>query len=203
MLTAGDEFGRTQGGNNNAYCQDNEISWVDWALPGAEPGSSLLAFTRRLLEIRRSLPLLHRGRFLGTAYDAERDLSELRWVSPAGVDLTPEQWNDDHMHCFGLVIDGRAQESNVPRPGADATLLWVLNAYHDAVEFNLPEAPGGSHWCCLLDTNNPTPDTLPVLQAGETYLVTGRSTLLFALEANGDTGRVLGELKEKLVHADA
>ena len=203
MITAGDEFGRTQGGNNNAYCQDNEISWIDWALPEAEPGAALLAFTRRLLEIRRSLPLLHRGRFLGTAYDAERDLSELRWVSPAGVELTPEQWNDDHMRCLGLVIDGRAQESNIPRPGADATLLWVLNAYHDAVEFHLPEAAGGSHWCCLLDTNNPVPDTLPVLGVGEAYLVTGRSTLLFALEANGDTGRVLGELKEGLLHADA
>ncbi len=198
MLTAGDEFGRTQHGNNNAYCQDNEIGWVDWRLVDDDPGRSLLEFTRALLGVRRAMPVLHRGRFLGTAYDSIGDVTELRWVSPSGEDLTTDQWNDDHMRCFGLVLDGRARETNIPRPGADATLLWVLNAHHDVVEFTLPDSPGNMHWSCLVDTNNPAPASLPVLRPREAYLVTGRSSLLFALESDGETGAILDGLKARL-----
>ena len=198
MLLAGDEFGRTQGGNNNAYCQDNEISWIDWTLATQPPGSELHEFTRRLARLRRKLPLLHRGRYLHAGFDETGELSEIRWISPAGVDLTPEQWQDTSMLCLGMILDGRARESNLPRPGHDATLLWIVNAYQDAVEFTLPELPGGSHWACLIDTNRPSPDSLPVCQSREVFTVTGRSTLLFAFEADGETGALLDRLREDL-----
>ena len=201
MLLAGDEFGRTQGGNNNAYCQDNEISWIDWTLATQPPGSELHEFTRRLARLRRKLPLLHRGRYLHAGFDEDGELSEIRWISPAGVDLTPEQWQDTSMLCLGMILDGRARESNLPRPGHDATLLWIVNAYQDAVEFTLPELPGGSHWACLIDTNRPSPpglDSLPVCQSREVFTVTGRSTLLFAFEADGETGALLDRLREDL-----
>ncbi|GAB2892458.1 glycogen debranching protein GlgX [Paraburkholderia jirisanensis] len=204
MLLAGDEFGRTQQGNNNAYCQDNEISWVDW--PGIDDdGRALAGFVRKLTALRHALPVLRRGRFLAgetrsLAGDGDEDLQvkDVTWLSPAGVELNDEQWGDAAMRCFGLVIDGRAQASGIRRPASDATLLIVVNAYHDVVEFKLPEVPGSDQWSCLIDTNAPERDELPEFGSGDTYQVTGRSLLLFALHAQGETQHVFDRLEERL-----
>jgi isoamylase len=203
MLLAGDEFGRTQQGNNNAYCQDNEISWVNWQGIDEE-GRALTEFVKKLTTLRTRLPVLRRGRFLTGEYNAALDVTDTRWLSPAGTDLTQEQWDDAAMRCFGLVIDGRAQESGIRRPASDATLLLVLNAYHDVVNFTLPEIPEGDKWTCLLDTNVPVRDELPAFTSGETYQVTGRSLLLFALDApSRATQRVLDGLEQQLTSDDA
>jgi glycogen operon protein len=103
------------------------------------------------------------------------------------------------MRCFGLVIDGRAQASGIRRPASDATLLLVLNAHHDVVNFTLPEIPEGEQWTCLLDTNVPVRSELPLFSAGDAYQVTARSLLLFALEApSRATQRVFDRLEEQL-----
>jgi glycogen operon protein len=88
------------------------------------------------------------------------------------------------MQCFGMLMDGRAQPTGIRRRGEDATLLMVLNAYHDLVEFSLPETPGGSHWQLLIDTNLADDVELGTFATGEAYGATGRSVLLFALEAD-------------------
>jgi glycogen operon protein len=196
MIVAGDEFGRTQNGNNNAYCQDNEISWVDWNL--TEEGLALADFTRKLTALRRALPVLRRGRFLTGAYDEKLQVTDVRWLSPAGVDLTQEQWDDPTMLCFGMVIDGRARATGIPRPASDATLLLVFNSYHDVVDFTLPEIPGSDQWYCLIDTNAPVREELPVFDSGDIYQVTGRSLLLFALHARGATAQVFKRLAKTL-----
>jgi glycogen operon protein len=196
MLLAGDEFGRTQQGNNNAYCQDNEISWVNWELN--DEGRALADFTRKLTALRHALPVLRRNRFLTGAYDETLKLNEVRWLSPAGVDLTQEQWDDPMMRCFGLVIDGRARATGIMRPASDATLLLVLNAHHEGVNFTLPAIPGSDQWTCLIDTNVPVREELPAFESGEQYTVTGRSLLLFALYARGATRRVFKRLEEAL-----
>ncbi len=116
MLLAGDEFGRTQQGNNNAYCQDNEISWVDWEAID-DDGRALIAFVRKLTTLRHALPVLRRGRFLTGETDEELQVKDVKWLSPAGVELTSEQWDDPAMRCFGLVIDGRAKASGIRRAG--------------------------------------------------------------------------------------
>jgi isoamylase len=152
MIVAGDEFGRTQLGNNNAYRQDNEISWVDWEGID-EDGLALTEFLFKLTTLRHTLPVLRRGRFLTGEFNDELQLSEVKWMSPAGVSLIPEQWTDSLMRCFGLLIDGRAQESGIRKPASDATLLIVLNAHHDVVEFKLPEIPGSDEWQCLIDSS--------------------------------------------------
>ncbi|MBN3757102.1 glycogen debranching protein GlgX [Paraburkholderia sp. Tr-20389] len=197
MMLAGDEFGRTQKGNNNAYCQDNEISWVDWE--GIDDdGRALAEFVRKLTTLRHALPVLRRNRFLTGEMREDIGVKDVKWLSPAGVELTDEQWSDTAMRCFGLVIDGRAQASGIRRPASDATLLVVVNAYHDVVEFTLPEIPGSDQWSCMIDTNAPERDELPDFESGDVYQVTGRSLLLFALHAKGETKRIFQRLEERL-----
>ncbi|MBN3767557.1 glycogen debranching protein GlgX [Burkholderia sp. Ac-20365] len=197
MVLAGDEFGRTQKGNNNAYCQDNEISWVDWKGID-ERGHALAGFVRKLTTLRHTLPVLRRNRFLTGEMREDIGVKDVKWLSPAGVELTDEQWADPAMRCFGLVIDGRAQASGIRRPASDATLLLVINAYHDVVDFTLPEIPGSDQWSCMIDTNAPERDELPDFESGDVYQVTGRSLLLFALHAKGETKRIFQRLEERL-----
>ncbi|ANN66010.1 glycogen debranching protein GlgX [Bordetella bronchialis] len=201
MILAGDEFGRTQHGNNNAYCQDNEISWVDWDI--GDDGQALIEFTRKLTTLRHTLPVLRRGRFLTGEYDEQMNVADVRWISPAGVDIADDQWSDPGMRCFGLIIDGRARATGIRRPASDATLMLVFNAHHDMVEFKVPEIPGSDQWTCMIDTNAPVRTELPSFESGDVYQVTGRSLLLFALQAKGQTGRVLENLEEAMTDEEA
>lgn len=179
MLLAGDEFGRTQNGNNNAYCQDNAISWLNWAIE--KEGKSLQSFTQRVISLRKRFPILRRSRFLTEAYNKDLDVKELTWVSASGQEMQQEEW--DHAQCFGLMLDGRAQPSGIIQRGADATLLLILNSWNDVVEFVLPEAEGGA-WKMLLDTNRPDDgaeienNTFPQKAL---FTVTGHSLLVFEL----------------------
>jgi glycogen operon protein len=200
MLMAGDEFGRTQEGNNNAYCQDTPIGWVNWDI--GPPGEALMRFTKKLIAVRAALPLLRRSRFMTGEWNEELQLKEVRWLSPDGTDMTEEQWGDGNMHCFGLVIDGRAQSSGIKRPGSDATVLLIFNSYHDVVNFTLPEIAGSDQWACLIDTNSPVQEEIHDYESNDVYVVTGRSLLLFALHAKGATQAVFERLYPKLMDTD-
>jgi isoamylase len=180
MLVAGDEFARSQRGNNNAYCQDNEISWVDWE--GIDQnGIALLRFTRRLIAMRAALPMLRRGRFLSGIQDDELGIKDVAWLTPAGDEMSPQHWSDGKARCIGVLLDGRAQETGIRRIGTDATLLLVLNAHNDVVEFTLPAAVGGSEWVRMVDTHRAEDTEIPQLAFGHRYEVTGRSLILFML----------------------
>jgi glycogen operon protein len=189
MLLAGDEFGRTQNGNNNAYCQDNEISWVDWSAID-ENGRLLADFVQRLLAVRAALPMLRRGRFLTGEFDEELGVRDVTWLTPAGNEMAQEHWDDPNARCMGVLLDGRAQETGIRRIGTDSTLLLVLNAHHDVVRFTLPEAVGGNRWARLFDTNLDLTDEVSRHPFGHEYEVTGRSVLLFILEPAHTRGRV-------------
>jgi isoamylase len=189
MLLGGDELGRTQGGNNNAYCQDNEISWIDWE--GADSnGWGLARYTQRMIALRHALPMLRRGRFLTGKEDGDLGVKDVAWLTPSGTEMTPVHWDDDNARCMGVLLDGRAQETGVRRIGTDATLLVVLNAHDDVVKFTLPAAPGGREWVCVVDTNQPHLNSIPRFSFGHVYEVTGRSLLLFMLrpEAGARSG---------------
>ncbi|MBV8167361.1 MAG: glycogen debranching enzyme GlgX, partial [Alphaproteobacteria bacterium] len=182
MLQGGDEMGRSQGGNNNAYCQDNEISWVDWNIDAN--GEALIRFVQRLTALRRQYPVLRRNRFLTAEWNEALGLKDSTWLDPTGREMTPEQWQSPAARCLGLLLDGRAQTSGIRRRGSDATLLLILNAHHDVVEFRLPEVTGGRDWLRLVDTALPEEDDPedPVrLAFDHVYQVTGRSLLLFLL----------------------
>ena len=181
MLLAGDEFGNTQNGNNNAYCQDSEMAWLDWE-DESEERVSLTRFVKRCIELRHKYPVLRRSRFFTGVHNKELDVKDVTWVDPRGQEKTQESWSDPGERCFGMVLDGRAQPTGIVRPGSDATLLLILNAYHDVVDFTLPTVPGGSHWRCLIDTNIPERPDEPRFSSGDVYQVTGRSLLMFVLE---------------------
>jgi isoamylase len=178
MLLAGDEFARTQHGNNNAYCQDNEIGWVDWG--GIDQRArELIAFTRRLIALRNDKAVLRRGRFLTGHYNAELDVKDVTWVTPAGSEMAANDWDNPNARAMGVLLDGRAQPTGIRRQGTDVTLLLVINAYHDVVNFKLPPVVGAACWKLLVDTNQPDIED-PIPFAFETeYQVTGRSLLLF------------------------
>ena len=180
MLLAGDEFGRTQGGNNNAYCQDDEISWLNWDIK--EEGQALIDFVQRLTTLRQTYPILRRSRFLTGAYNEELDVKDVTWVNANGSEMQPADWEDETTRCFGMLMDGRAQTTGIRQRGSDATLLLVLNSYHDLVGFTLPPSPAGQGWKRLIDTNQPGGEE-EVFGFGDNYGVTGRSVLLFVLEA--------------------
>jgi isoamylase len=180
MITAGDEFARSQGGNNNAYCQDNEVSWIDWEGIGPEE-RDLAEFTQRLLILRESLPMLRRGRFLTGRFDEDLGAKDATWLAPDGTEMDQGQWDDASARSFAVIFDGRAQPTGVRRRGADATLLLMFNAYHDMVRYTLPEAVGGNAWMRLVDTNLPDDQDKHAYRPGEGYDVTGRSVLMFVL----------------------
>jgi isoamylase len=178
MILGGDEFARTQHGNNNAYCQDNEIGWVDWE--GIDQRArELMAFTRRLIALRDDKAVLRRGRFLTGHYNGELEVKDVTWLTPAGSEMAPNDWENPNARSMGVLLDGRAQPTGIRRHGTDVTLLLVVNAHHDVVKFKLPDVVGAVCWKLLVDTNQPDIED-PIPFAFETeYQVTGRSLLLF------------------------
>ena len=181
MLLSGDEFGHSQHGNNNAYAQDNEISWLDWMGTTSE-GRALREFTRKIIAARKAFPILFRSRFVIGSYNEELDVKDATWLAPSGEEMSTEQWQDGNARCFGLLLDGRAQETGVKRRGSDATLLFLYNAHFDVVNFTLPTVPEGRDWQGLIDTNQPE-TTLGTFSFGEDYPITGRSMVVLGLSA--------------------
>lgn len=181
MLLAGDEFGRTQRGNNNAYCQDDEISWLDWKL--RPKGKSLVEFVKKLTGLRHKYPVLRRNLFLTGEYNEELGLKDVTWINANGREMEDEQWGDHGMRCFGMLLDGRAQTTGIRQRGKEATLLIIINEHADVVPFKLPDSPGGGEWLLLIDTNNPEgKKQAKNFKIGEAYDITPRSLRMFALE---------------------
>jgi isoamylase len=148
MLLGGDEMGRTQQGNNNAYCQDNEIAWVDWA----QPDTALQDFTRRLVALRKAHPVFRRRRYLSGT-----EASELRWFTPAGTEMTAADWSDEGARAIGLYLDG----SDDPDRAADGTplldddFLVFVNAWWEPLDFVLPITREQASWRIDVDTYDP------------------------------------------------
>ncbi|MNM53730.1 Glycogen debranching enzyme [compost metagenome] len=184
MIVAGDEFSRTQHGNNNAYCQDSEIGWVNWQLD--DEGAALLKFVKRLTKLRLAYPVLRRSRFLVGDYNEAIGVKDVTWLAPDGGEMSVEQWQDSQGRCLGMLMDGRAQVSGIQRPGADATLLLIVNAHHDALMFTLPQVPEGEYWNCLIDTDRPQLRKGERHEFASQFELSGRSLVLLELHREDD-----------------
>jgi glycogen operon protein len=184
MLLAGDEFGRSQRGNNNAYCQDNEINWLNWNDTAAEE-QEFLDFVRRLVNLRHEHPVLRRPRFLhGAQISKSTGLRDIEWISPGGGAMSDYHWQEPKARCFGLLLAGDAGEYFTPEgyPENDDTLLAIFNAGPDQVPFRMPAVKGASGWRCLLDTVNPEQIAGAVaLPANGDFTVEPRSIVVLAL----------------------
>ncbi len=177
MLLSGDELGHSQEGNNNAYCQDNELSWLAWQLDGEQ--REFLEFVRRMIALRRSHPIFCRRRFLAGRGLAGEDLSEVMWLTPAGGEMTPEEWEQHFARCLGMYLDGRTFKSTDPRgnPITDDSFLVLFNAHHEEIPFLLPKPRTGQIWRIEVDTglNASRAQSYP---PGERYPLQGRSLAL-------------------------
>jgi glycogen operon protein len=156
MLLAGDEIGRTQAGNNNGYCQDNEISWVDWSRASSE--RDLLAFTQKLARLRRHHPVFRRRRFFHGAFaGAGEGTADIAWLTPAGDEMTESDWRASYAKSVAVFLNGSAISEPDPRGDrvTDRKFLLLFNAGPDPITFTIPEARLGTDWEIVIDTENP------------------------------------------------
>ncbi len=170
MLLAGDELGRTQGGNNNAYCQDNEISWHDWE----HIDEDLLEFTKQVIALRHDHPSFRRRRYFQG--QPIRGTIDLGWCKPDGSEMTDEDWEAGHARAIGLFVNGEALTHRDQRgqPVVDDSFLLLFNAHHETIEWELPMQWGGP-WTIVLDTTGTHEELVPV---GGTLSVPARAVVV-------------------------
>ncbi|HVE36380.1 MAG TPA: hypothetical protein VNC18_22620, partial [Gemmatimonadaceae bacterium] len=153
MLSHGDEIARTQRGNNNAYAQDNEISWIDWNLDDRK--RQLLAFTRKCLNLRHAHPVLRRRHFFSGEPTIKGGTKDLSWIRPDGEEMTDADWHSGDNHALGMLIYGEATDETDDRgrPIKGETILLILNAGENGISFKLPQIHGSSAmWAEMIDT---------------------------------------------------
>jgi glycogen operon protein len=184
MIAAGDEMGKTQGGNNNAYCQDSEISWLDWDLDDRR--RALLGFTRRLVRLRLDQPVLQRRRFFSGRQLWDSEVKDLAWFRPDGVEMTEEDWRQPFARSVAFLLGGDSiagPDEQGQRILGD-TLLVLMNAWHEAVTYVLPEIEWGREWEILLDTAGASDAKRDLVAARGSVRVEARSLVVLSRPAD-------------------
>jgi glycogen operon protein len=154
MLLAGDELGHSQHGNNNAYCQDNEVSWIERGKAG-DSDAGLLEFVRLLIEIRRSHPVFRRPRFFRGVTTGDSPIKDIQWFASDAREMSEHDWNDSSRRCFGALLGGDVGDRFVSLQGyreVDDSFLIVINGHEFPVSFTLPSTAAAAHWTELVDT---------------------------------------------------
>ena len=183
MLCHGDELGRTQGGNNNVYCQDNEISWIDWSMLEQEKNIAMHGFTKRLINIRKNHPVFRRQRFLaGGPFGSEVKDRDIAWLVPSGKLMTSEDWDFEFGKALMVYLNGNAITETTARGEriTDDSFIMIFNAHHEDIEFTLPKKDLGASWRLIVDTSDSGgyPDEEKLISAEGTIMVQPRSTLI-------------------------
>jgi isoamylase len=190
MLLAGDEFGQSQGGNNNAYCQDNEITWLDWEQIRPED-QALRSFVRTLIRLRRQHRVFSRPRFFRGEVVSEAGLKDITWVTPHGAEPTMDDWGNPVALSLGYVLCGAAGEFYTPggQRDIDESFLVMMNAYYGDLDFQFPQLPVPLEWEALVDTAEPTglAQGGRRWRPGEAYKLRGHSFALFINRATEPT----------------
>ncbi len=189
MICGGDELGRTQCGNNNAYAQDNEISWIDWKLDGEQ--RAFFEFTRRVIQVRKSHPNLRRRKFFQDRR-IEPDAPEqqvngshehdILWLRPEGGEMTSGEWNVSWARCVGLYLNGRTLNdvNAFGEPIGDDTFLILLNPSHGDISFVLPAPRKGTAWQAIIDTRHAIDIEPVLLKDGQPYDLSARCSALLS-----------------------
>ncbi|HYO77616.1 MAG TPA: glycogen debranching protein GlgX [Thermoanaerobaculia bacterium] len=156
MILGGDEFGRTQGGNNNGYCQDNDISWFDWE----KMDDGLRAFVARVVQFRKDHPVFQRRRWFHGRQVRGTGVSDIGWFKPDGELMTDEDWHAGYARTVGVFLNGKAIPTPDHRgePITDDSFYLLFSAHHEPMTFKLPTCPWGDRWEKVIDTNKPIPD---------------------------------------------
>jgi len=179
MLCGGDELGRSQMGNNNAYCQDNELSWYDWGLDDRR--RELLAFTQHLIKIRHDHPVLRRRKFFHGRPIRGKGVKDVMWLRPDGKEMSDEDWNSSWIHSIGMLLIGQVPDEvdeNAESLNDDAFFL-ILNSYHEPISFAVPTPLPGIKWEVTVDTSASKQETVKrLVDGGQAVEVSGRSEIL-------------------------
>jgi glycogen operon protein len=179
MLSHGDEVGRTQLGNNNAYCQDSELSWMDWSL--VEKNADQLAFARKVSRLRRKHPVFRRRRFLkGRPVRSGADAHDIVWLTPAGQEMTGQDWDNDFGKSIAVFLNGEALHAPDRRGErlVDDSFLLCFNAHDQEVIFVMPDGDYANQWTVELDTTSPTGTSERVVDHGDEVALPGRSVVI-------------------------
>ena len=182
MLCGGDECGRTQQGNNNAYCQDNELSWVHWDWSPSQ--KDLADFTAYVIGLRKRYPVLRHRRFFQGRAIRGTDIKDIAWYEPRGTEMTDKAWADHFARCLGVLLNGSTLDEidEHGEPVKADTLFLMVNAHHGRILFRLPAKQAGERWERLLDTSDPkSPPAL--MRRDATYRLEGRSVVVLRLVA--------------------
>ena len=180
MIAHGDELGRTQNGNNNVYCQDNETAWVDW---DSRPEQlELLDFTRALVALRQEHPVFRRRRFFAgdASHGGESELGEIAWLTPSGEHMEDEDWRKVYARAVTVFLNGEA----IPEPGprgeriVDDSFLVLFNGHHEPVKFTLPGPEYGQEWQVVVDTSDPAAEPEGGHEAADVVTVEARTTIV-------------------------
>jgi glycogen operon protein len=186
MLLGGDELGRTQGGNNNAYCQDSEIGWFDWQVRDDE-GTALLAFARKVIALRREHIVFHRDRFFSGRPIPGTDVRDVVWLRPDGTEMAEGDWEPGHAKALAVRLSGEAGLAHLTAHGEqepDDTFLIQFNASHEPVTFRVPDDPPAGRWDVIVDTTAETDGDVPdALDAGTDASVDASSLRLLLLRS--------------------
>lgn len=183
MILAGDEHGRSQLGNNNAYCQDNETSWINWQLCTEE--KEFLKFVRKIIAFRNNHPVLNRPLFLHGQHKSKMlNIDDVSWLNPNGGNMDNSQWEAPQSYCFAILLAGDAGEY-LTEDGIeeiDATIMIIFNAALTAVPFHMPTISTSMVWCCMIDTSQP--DMIEgevIINPGDIFHIASRTLSVFTL----------------------
>ena len=201
MISHGDELGRTQQGNNNAYCQDNEISWINWTLTTEQ--RRLLEFTRRLVALRLSQPALRRRKYFQGRSIRGDSVKDVAWLDPDGREMNDEAWNAPFVRSLGMLLSGHAIEEVNERgePIVGDSLLVLISAHTEHVPFTLPGLEHDQKWLRLVDTADPEAHEHP-FSGGGRYQLQGRSLVVFKVTPPLHDRRRNGAA-EHAIHSDS
>jgi len=193
MIVAGDELSHTQRGNNNTYCQDNELTWLRWALSQEE--QAFLNFVQSMIQIRRGQPVFQRRKFFQGRSIFGADVDDITWFEPSGAEMTEQAWNSGWAQCFGVRLAGDlvAEIDERGEPITGDSILLLMNAHHEMIPFTLPARYEGQQWERLADTALPDTKTAS-FPAGEAYELQGRSVVVLRSQppARGEQPAVAG-----------
>jgi isoamylase len=188
MIYAGDAMGHTQNGNNNAYCQDTEISWLKWELKPED--RDLLTFVQRMINLRKRHPVFRRRRFFQGRPIKGEAVKDVLWLKPNGNEMTEEEWRDPNIHCLGMFLSGQGlgETDGRGRKVSDENFLLLLNAYHEDTGFTLPAFTPGDRWIAWMDTSRENGlRTTDTVDGGKTYPLQARSMVVL-MERRGNGG---------------
>ena len=186
MLYAGDAIGHTQHGNNNAYCQDNPTSWINWTLSPED--RDLLAFAQRVITLRKRHPVFHRRRFFQGRPIKGANVKDVSWLNPSGNEMTEDEWRDPGLNCVGMFLSGQGLDETDERGRKlmDESFLVLLNAHHEDVAFKPPESRPTSRWIAWMDTSRENGLRLAdSYDAGAAYPLQARSMVVLMERRNG------------------